>query len=190
MSENKALVAICNGHVQAEKAVAELQRLGFDMKQVSVVSKAYVSDEDLVGCYVVDGRIRALGGSAAFWERLWSILSEAGFFVVPGIGPVVIAGALVNALVTTVKDAVVAGGNLTPLAAASYSLGLPKDSVFGYEIEIKANKCILIAFGTPEAQAKAKAAIENTHSAVSVINHGSKIASESMPNGRLCEVIK
>ena len=110
MSENKAIVAICNGRVQAEKAIAELQRLGFDMKQVSVVSKAYVSDEEIVGCYVADGRLRVLGGSAAFWERLWSLLGEAGLFVVPGIGPVVIAGSLVNALATTVKDAVVTGG--------------------------------------------------------------------------------
>jgi hypothetical protein len=172
MSENKALVAICNGHAQAEKAITELQRLGFDMKQVSVVSKAYVSDEDIVGFYVVDGRIRALGGSAAFWERLWSLLNEAGLFLVPGIGPVAIAGALVNALAATVEDAVVAGGNLTPLAAASCSLGLPKDSVFGYEIEIKANKCVLIAFGTPDAQAKAKADIEKARAAESVIIHG------------------
>jgi len=172
MSENKALVAICNGRVQAEKAIAELQRLGFDMKQVSVVSKAYVSDEEIVGCYVVDGRIRALGGSAAFWERLWGLLGEAGLFVVPGIGPVVIAGSLVNALAPTIKDAPLTGGGVTPLAAASYRLGIPKDSALGYEMEIRANKCVLIVFGTPEAQAKAKAAIEKAHAAESVISHG------------------
>ena len=40
MPENKVLVAVCNWHVQAEKAIVELQRLGFDMKQVSVFSKA------------------------------------------------------------------------------------------------------------------------------------------------------
>jgi hypothetical protein len=171
MSENKALVAICNGRVQAEKAIAELQRLGFDMKQVSVVSKAYVSDEEIVGFYVADGCLKVVGGSAAFWEKLWSLFGEAGLFVVPGIGPVVIAGSLVNALATTVKDAIVTGGGLTPLAAASYSVGIPKDSALGYEIEIRANKCALIVFATPEAQAEAKAAIENAHAAETVIIH-------------------
>jgi hypothetical protein len=172
MSENKALVAICNGRVQAEKAIAELQRLGFDMKQVSVVSKAYVSDEEIIGCYVAEGRFRALGGSGPFWERLSSLLGKAGLFVVPGIGPLVIAGSLVNALTTTVKNAAATGGDLTPLAAASHSLGIPKDSALRNEFEIRANMCILIAFGTPEAQAEAKAAIEKAHAAESVINHG------------------
>jgi hypothetical protein len=172
MAGTKVLVAICKGHAQAEKAIAELQRVGFDMKHVSVSGKAYVSDEEIVGCYVTGGRFKVRGGSAAFWEQLWSLLGEAGLFVVPGIGPVVIAGSLVNALATTVKDTVVAGGGLTPLAAASYSVGIPKDSALGYEIEIRANKCVLIAFGTPEAQLEAKAAIENAHAAESVVTHG------------------
>jgi hypothetical protein len=172
MSENKALVAICNGHAQAKKAIAELQRLGFDMKHVSVVSKAYVSDEQIVGVYVSDGRLRVRGVSAAFWEQLCSLLGEAGLFVVPGIGPVVIAGSLVNALATTVKDSVFPGGGLSPLAAAAYSVGIPKDSALGYEIEIRANKCVLMAFGTPEAQVEAKVAIENAHAAESVTSHG------------------
>lgn len=173
MSENKVLVAICNGHAQAEKAIAELQRLGFDMKQVSVVSKAYVSDEEIVGCYVADGRLKVHGGSVAFWERLWSLLGEAGLFVVPGIGPVVIAGSLVSAIAATAKDAAVAGGGLTPLAAASHSFGIPKDSALRHEMEIRANMCIVIAAGTPEAKAaEAKAELEKAHAAESVIIHG------------------
>jgi hypothetical protein len=192
MSENKALVAICDGHMQAEKAIAELQRLGFDMKQVSVISKAYVSDEEIVGCYVADGRLRGLGVSAAFWEQLSSLLGEAGLFFVPGIGPVVIAGAFVNALATTVKNAVATGKGLTLLAAACDSLGLPKGNVFRYEIEIKANKSVLIAFGTPKAQAKAKAGIEKAHAAENVISHGCRrqATGDDMHNGHSCNLTK
>ncbi len=113
MPGNKVLVAICNGHAQAEKAIAELQRAGFDMKHVSVVSKAHVSDEEIVGCYVADGRFRVRGVSAASWERLWGLLGEAGLFVVPSMGPVLIAGFLVDAIAATPKDAAEIGG-LTP----------------------------------------------------------------------------
>jgi hypothetical protein len=171
MSENKALVAICSGHAQADKVIAELHQVGFDMKHVSVLGKAYVSDEEIIGCYVADGRLMVLGGSAAFWERLWSLLGEAGLFVVPGIGPVVIAGSLVDALATTVKDAVIIGG-LTALGAASYSIGIPKEGALKYEREIRANKCIVIAVGTPEEQAEAKAAVETAQAAESVMIHG------------------
>jgi hypothetical protein len=171
MLENRVLVAICNGHAQAEKAITELQRLGFDMKQVSVVSKAYVSDEEIVGCYVAGGRLRVRGGSAAFWERLWDLLGEGGLFVIPGIGPVVIAGSLVNTLAAPAKDAAEAWGRFNPLAVASHSLGIPKNSAYGYECEIRMNKCVLIAFGTQQAQAEAKTAIEKAHAAESVIGH-------------------
>jgi len=172
MPENKVLVAICSDHAQAEKAIAELQRVGFDMKHVSVFGKAYVSDEEIIGCYVTGGRFKVRGGSATFWERLWSLLGEAGLFVVPGIGPVVIAGSLIDALATTTKGDLATWGGLTPLAVAAYSLSIPKDNALKYEMEIRANKCIVIAVGTPEAQVKAKAAIENAHAAESVISHG------------------
>ena len=169
MPENKVLVAICNGHAQAEKAIAELQRLGFDMKQVSVVSKAYVSDEEIVGCYVVNGHFTVRGESAAFWERSWGLLGEAGLFVVPGIGPLVVAGFLVGAIAATSKDAAEIGG-LAALRAASYSLGIPKNSALEYEMDIRANKCVLVALGSPEAEAKAKTDIEEAHAAESVIS--------------------
>ena len=171
MSENKALVVICSGHAQADKAIAELHQVGFDMKHVSVLRKAFVSDEEIVGCYVADGRLMALGGSAAFWEQLWSLPGGAGLFVVPGIGPVVIAGPLVDALAATVKDAVIIGG-LTALGAASYSIGIPKEKALKYEREMRANKCILIAVGTPEEEAEAKAAIETAQATESVMIHG------------------
>ena len=67
MSENKALVAICAGHAQAERAILELKRLGFDVKNLSVFGKAYASEEEFVGLYTAGGRLWARGGSVAFW---------------------------------------------------------------------------------------------------------------------------
>ena len=73
MPEDTVLIAICTGHTQAEKAIAELWRLGLNMTNLSVFGKAYLSDEYVVGCYIADGRSKALGGSVAFWDRLWKL---------------------------------------------------------------------------------------------------------------------
>ncbi len=171
MPDSKAIVAICSNHAQADNAIAALQQLGFDRKHVSVCGKADASDEEIVGCYIADGRLRAHGGLDTFWERLWCRLGEGGLFHVPGIGPVVVAGFLVSTLATTPKNSV-AGGGLAELEEAIRSMGIPTDRDYVCETELRANKFVLIAFGTPEEVAKAKAEIEKAHSVERVISQG------------------
>ena len=45
MIEANSVVAIYDTHTQAEDAVKELQRSGFDMKKMSIVGKDYHTDE-------------------------------------------------------------------------------------------------------------------------------------------------
>jgi hypothetical protein len=45
ISEMNAAVAIYNNHVDAEGAVKEFQKSGFDMKKLSIVGKDYHTDE-------------------------------------------------------------------------------------------------------------------------------------------------
>ncbi|MGA2258054.1 MAG: hypothetical protein ABSG53_25600 [Thermoguttaceae bacterium] len=159
MPENKALIAICTGHAHVERAIAELQRLDFEMTHLSAFGKAYLNDEEVVGCYTAGGRLRTHGWSFAFWERLWNLLGEGGFLFVPGIGPIVFAGPFVRTFAATIENNVTVGG-LSPLGAAIYSLGIHKDSILRYEIEIRANECALLATGLAKALAKARIALE------------------------------
>ena len=47
ISDPKAVIAVYNTHEEAESVVKELQRRGFDMKKLSVVSKDYRTDEQV-----------------------------------------------------------------------------------------------------------------------------------------------
>jgi hypothetical protein len=49
MFETNSIVAIYQTHAQAEEAVKDLQKSGFDMKKMSIVGKDYHSDEHVVG---------------------------------------------------------------------------------------------------------------------------------------------
>ena len=165
MPENKALVAVCVGYAQAEKAIAELKRLGFDVKDLSVVRKACLDGQEFVGLYTAGKRLLARGGSAAFWERMWHLLGDGGFFHVPRIGPVVLAGPFIHRLVATVDDGVAVGG-LSALGAAIYSLGIPRDRVLGHKIGIVAGQCVVVAFGSPELVTKAKTSLLAIHGVI------------------------
>jgi hypothetical protein len=97
----------------------------------------------------------------AFWGGLWGMLFGAAFFVIPGLGPILVAGPLVAWIVGALEGAVVVGG-LSALGAGLYSIGIPKDSVVKYETALKSDKFILLAHGTVVEVAKAREILERT----------------------------
>ena len=95
MSEKNSVVAIFASHNQAEDAVRELQKDGFDMKKLSIVGKDYHTDEHVVGYYNTGDRMMYWGKLGAFWGGFWGLLFGSAFFWVPGIGQLLVAGPLV-----------------------------------------------------------------------------------------------
>src|ERR1700689_137974 len=136
MSEKNAVVAIYSSHDQAEDAVKELQRTGFDMKKLSIVGKDYHSDEQVVGYYNAGDRMKRWGKTGAFWGGFWGLLFGSAFFAIPGIGPILVAGPLVAWIVGALEGAALVGG-LGAVGAGLYSIGIPKNSVIDYETAVK-----------------------------------------------------
>lgn len=165
-----AVVAVYNSHTDAEQAVAKLSAASFDIKQVSIIGKDYHTQENVVGYYTAGDRMKSWGGLGAFWGGIWGLLVGAGVFLIPGIGPVLIAGPFLAALVGALESAVVVGG-LSALAAGLVSLGIPKHSAVKYEEEIKADKFVLVAHGAAEELARAQAILAET-SPASIERHG------------------
>jgi uncharacterized membrane protein len=164
MSDKNSLIAMFQEHAQAEKAVKELQKDGFDMKRLSIVGKDYHIDENVVGYYNVGDRMKFWGKQGAFWGGFWGLLFGSGLFFIPAIGPLVVFGPLVGWIAGALEGAVVVGG-LSALGAGLYSMGIPKDSIVKYETDIKAGKFGLIYHGTPEETEKAKQILDSTNAA-------------------------
>jgi len=171
MATENALVAIYDNHAEAEKAIKELQKSGFDMKKLSIVGKDYHTEEHVVGYYSTGDRMKYWGKLGAFWGGLWGFLFGAAFFSVPGIGPIVVAGPLVSWIVGALEGAAVVGG-VSALGAGLYSIGIPKESVLKYETEIKSGKFLLIAHGTGEEVSKAKNIIEQAGATTTALHQG------------------
>lgn len=150
-----SVVGVVRTHSDAEEAVKELQRAGFDMKRLSVVGKGYHSEEYPLGFYTTGDRVKGWGGIGAFWGGLWGILIGAAFFWIPGIGPLAVAGPFVHLLVTGLEGAVL-GGSVGALGGALVGLGVSKESVIKYETRLKADNYLIIAHGTAEEMEKAR----------------------------------
>ena len=139
----------------AENAIRELKGGGFDIKKLAVVGRDYQTEEDVVGFYNTGDRMKYWGKWGAFWGGLWGMLFGAAFLIVPGIGPIVAAGSVVDWIIAALEGAIVVGG-LSAMGAGLYSLGIPKNSVVIYETAIKAGKFVLVAHGTAEEVATAR----------------------------------
>jgi uncharacterized membrane protein len=161
MSETNSVVAIYGTHDQAEEAVKELQKSGFDMKKMSIVGKDYHTDEQVVGYYNVGDRMKYWGTQGAFWGGIWGMLFGTAFFAIPGVGPLMVAGPLVAWIVAALEGAVVVGG-MSALGAGLFSIGIPKDSVVKYETALKADNFLLVAHGTAEEVSKARDIMHTT----------------------------
>jgi hypothetical protein len=161
MTDNNAVVAIYKTHPEAETAIKEIQQAGFDMKKLSIVGRDYHTDEHVVGYYTTGDRMKYWGGIGAFLGWIWGCLFGSALFVIPGVGPLLLAGPVVGWLLGALGEAVLVGG-LSALGAALFSQGIPKNSVLKYETAVKSGKFVIIAHGTAQEATLAREIISRT----------------------------
>ncbi len=155
MPDNNSTVAVYNSHADAEAAIKELQRAGFNMKKLSIFGKDYHTEENVIGYYNTGERMATWGKFGAFWGWIWGLLFGSAFLFIPGIGPVMVAGPIVSWVIGALESAVIVGG-LSALGAGLVSMGIPKDSALKYETALKADKFLLLVHGTADEVNRAK----------------------------------
>lgn len=140
---------VFNTHVEAEDAIQSLSRSGFDVKKLSLIGKGYHTEEHPLGFYTAGDKIKAWGGTGAFWGGIWGLLIAPAVFFLPGLGLVAMAGPVVAALVGALEGAMVVGG-LSVLGAALSQIGVPKNQIIKYETALKVDKYVLMVHGSSE----------------------------------------
>jgi hypothetical protein len=148
-TKENSVVAVYAQHADAENAINLLKKNDFNIKKLAIVGQGYHTEDQVVGFYTTGDRIKHWGRHGAFWGGIWGLLVGAAAFVIPGVGPVMVAGSAVAWIVAALEGAAVVGG-LSALGAGLYSIGIPKNSALKYESSVKAGKFLLIAHGTAE----------------------------------------
>jgi hypothetical protein len=157
MSDKHEALSIFPSHVEAEAAVLELQKAGFDMQKISIIGKDYQTTEHVRGFLTWKDTAKVGAGEAGYWGSffggLFGILTGVGLLFIPGVGPVIIAGHVAGVLAGWIEGMVVGGLGAAVaggLVGALVGLGIPKEQALRYETEIKAGKFIVIVSGTDE----------------------------------------
>jgi len=153
---------VFNTHAEAEAAIQSLNRSGFDVKKLSLIGKGYHTEEHPLGFYTTGDRIKAWGGTGAFWGGIWGMLLAPAVFFFPGFGVVAMAGPFVGVLVGALEGAIVVGG-LSALGAALTQIGIPREQAIKYEMALKVDKYVLMIHGDAAEQTKARVILESSN---------------------------
>jgi hypothetical protein len=110
MTETNSVVAIYDTHTEAEAAIRALRETNFQMGQLSIIGKDYHTEEHPIGFYNAGDRMKFWGKNGAFWGGLWGWLVGAGFFLIPGVGHIIVLGPLVGWIAGALEGAALGAG--------------------------------------------------------------------------------
>ncbi len=154
---DSSVVAVYPDHASAERAVRLVHQGGFAMSDLSIVGRDFQVSEEPVG-FVTTGDFASAGAGTGAWVGgLFGLLVGAAFLILPGVGPVIIAGPLSAALLGG-RGGRPGRRGIGALGGALVGWGVPKDQALKYETQVKAGKFLVIARGKrPRTIEKAKA---------------------------------
>lgn len=132
-------VGILPDRKQAERALKDLRKATFPMRQISVMAKRVSPGDQLVGLEVQtlpgtnQGDKGAIAGASlgGVLGAITGLLAGVGAIAVPGIGPVLAGGAVADAIFGTLAGStlgIAAGG----LAGVLVGMGIPEDHATRY----------------------------------------------------------
>ncbi|HHJ16214.1 MAG TPA: hypothetical protein ENJ80_05895 [Gammaproteobacteria bacterium] len=152
-------VGIYDNEKKAVRAIEKLIGEEFPADRLSLLRKTGGMGDDMLGLAYTNTaeRVKTWGEHGAAWGALWGLLAGAtGLFVLPGIGPLLAAGPVVEALGGAIAGAAAAGGVmsgaavLTELASALHRIGVPEQEIEQIHDAIESGRYVVILHCEPD----------------------------------------
>lgn len=161
-AHHKRAVGVFSTRRETEHALGELRAAGFDMDRVSVIAKDSDSKGDIAGIDVQESADNkadegatkgALTGGTL--GGLTGLLVGLGLVAIPGIGPIMLAGASATAIATTLAGTAL-GAAAGSLIGALVGLGIPEEEAKAYNDRVARGDYLILLDGSEAEVAKAE----------------------------------
>ena len=160
---NSSIVAVYPDHEAAERMVRHLHAAGIPMCDLSIIGRGARTMEEPVG-FVSAGDYASAGAATGAWfGGLLGLCVGAAFLVLPGIGPIMVAGPLAAALLGGIEGAL-AGTALGSVTGALVGWGVPKEKALRYETHVIGGKFLVAVRGEPEVIARVQSLLDHDSS--------------------------
>lgn len=172
LREHKRAVGVFSTRREAELALRALKDSNFPMDRVSVITRDADKHSDIAGADVRDNvRERSEGNKAdegattgaiagGTLGGLTGLLVGLGTLAIPGIGPIMLAGATATAIATTVAGGAI-GAVTGGLLGALVGLGIPEERARVYQDRISRGHYLILVEGTDDEISRAEAILRH-----------------------------
>ena len=160
---HRRAIGVFSHRRDAEDALHELRNSGFAMDRVSVIAQDIDGKDNIAGAEVHDqvgnkadegASLGAVSGGTL--GGLTGLLVGLGTLAIPGVGPIMLAGATATAIATTLAGAGI-GAAAGSLLGGLVGLGIPEEEARGYNSRVERGHYLVIVDGTAAEIAKAEA---------------------------------
>jgi len=146
---DNALVVACFSSAEAYAAVSRLIESGYAADKISAVARCHSAVREASACYNLGGRVEGWGKEGKAWAGLWRALSGQGIFVLPDLGPIFVAGPLVEWAIKALKNIGIFNG-LNAVGAALYGIGVSRIVVPEIEASLEAQVFLVVVSGSAD----------------------------------------
>jgi uncharacterized membrane protein len=148
MPNKDCVVAVFMNANEARTAAEELEHRGWRASQVSLIARGDQSELDTSQPLRQGDRMEKSAAAGATAGATLGLLAGSALFILPGIGPVVFAGALASGIT---------GGLVGGIVGAMSGWGIKEDHLKDYEHDIRDGKAVLTLTGSPRQLADGQA---------------------------------
>lgn len=163
--QNKRAVGVFSIHSQAENALNELSRSGFGMDRVAIVARDTdkLEQSDRIGNTKVqdaddetlaDEGLKTGATAGGVVGGLTGLLVGLGTLAIPGVGPIMLAGATATAIATSLAGGAI-GAATGGIVGGLVGLGIPEDRAQDYHDRVVRGEYLVIIDGTAAEIAQA-----------------------------------
>lgn len=165
---NKRAVGVFSSRRATEAALENLRSAGFNMDRVSVISRDAKRQDDIAGVDVTDNvgnkadegaAAGALTGGAL--GGIGGLLVGLGALAIPGIGPILLAGAEATAIASALAGAGI-GAAAGGLIGALVGLGIPEEQAKVYNDRVSRGEFLVMVNGSEDEVRHAESLLNNS----------------------------
>jgi hypothetical protein len=159
MKHERRAVGVFANRLETESALLEIKSSGFSMDNVSVVGRNAATEDRVAGVEIhksIDNKAdegavagAVTGGTVG---GITGLLVGLGTLAIPGVGPILLAGAAATALATTLAGTAIGAGGAS-LLGALIGLGVPDNDAQIYSDRLEQGYYLIVVDGT-EAQVR------------------------------------
>ncbi|WP_457595768.1 general stress protein [Hydrogenimonas sp.] len=154
------VIGVYDKYEDVIETIEALDNAGIDKEYISVLGKGNENVKNRFEYYKHSQDAAFWGTQGAFWGAIMGFLVGGFLSWIPGVGPVIAAGPLMNALAGLAAGAVV-GGAGSALVAVLVDWGLTEKEALRYENFIKEGKFLVLIHADEDVIDRAQKVLEN-----------------------------